>query len=58
VTRRLIKLISWQAGGPTDTSRDYEFTDWEAVDRFAATLATGLAKAGRARRGVGAGRGA
>jgi menaquinone-dependent protoporphyrinogen oxidase len=51
VTRRLIKLISWQAGGPTDTSRDYEFTDWEAVDRFASTLATGLASAGGARGG-------
>jgi menaquinone-dependent protoporphyrinogen oxidase len=46
-TRRLIKLISWQAGGPTDTSCDYEFTDWEAVDRFAATLATGLAGGAR-----------
>jgi menaquinone-dependent protoporphyrinogen IX oxidase len=22
------------AGGPTDTSRDYEFTDWVALDRF------------------------
>lgn len=51
VTRRLIKLISWQAGGPTDTSRDYEFTDWEAVDRFAATLAKGLASAGESRGG-------
>ena len=51
VTRRLIKLISWQAGGPTDTSRDYEFTDWEAVDRFAATLVTGFASAGGSRGG-------
>ena len=23
------------AGGDTDTSRDFEYTDWEAVDRFA-----------------------
>jgi menaquinone-dependent protoporphyrinogen oxidase len=23
------------AGGDTDTSRDHEYTDWEAVDRFA-----------------------
>ena len=51
VTRRLVKLINWQAGGPTDTSRDYEFTDWEAVDRFAATLVTGLASAVAPRRG-------
>lgn len=48
VTRRLIKLISWQAGGPTDTSRDYEFTDWVAVDRFAATLSKELPTAGEA----------
>lgn len=42
LTRRLIKLISWQAGAPTDTSRDHEFTDWAAVDRFAGELAAGL----------------
>lgn len=27
------------AGGDTDTSRDYEYTDWNAVDRFAAEFA-------------------
>jgi menaquinone-dependent protoporphyrinogen oxidase len=30
----IMKLIARRAGGPTDTSRDYEFTDWAAVDRF------------------------
>jgi menaquinone-dependent protoporphyrinogen oxidase len=35
VTRWIIKLISRRSGGPTDTSRDHERTDWEAVDRFA-----------------------
>jgi menaquinone-dependent protoporphyrinogen oxidase len=34
----LIKLvmrhIARKAGAPTDTSRDYEFTDWWALDRF------------------------
>jgi len=30
------------AGGDTDTSRDYEYTDWEAVDRFANTFAQSL----------------
>ncbi len=32
--RLLMKRISKKAGGPTDTSRNYEFTDWEAVDQF------------------------
>jgi menaquinone-dependent protoporphyrinogen oxidase len=27
------------AGGNTDTSRDYEYTDWEAVDRFSDAFA-------------------
>jgi menaquinone-dependent protoporphyrinogen oxidase len=30
----IMKLIARRAGGPTDASRDYEFTDWAAVDRF------------------------
>lgn len=33
--RFLMKRISAHAGGDTDTSRDYEYTDWPAVDRFA-----------------------
>jgi menaquinone-dependent protoporphyrinogen oxidase len=32
VMRRIVK----KEGGDTDTSRDYEYTDWAAVDRFAA----------------------
>ena len=36
--RFVMKLIARKAGGPTDTSRDHELTDWRAVDRFAATL--------------------
>ncbi len=36
--RLVMKRISRAAGGPTDTSRDYEFTDWEALDRFAEDL--------------------
>jgi hypothetical protein len=31
--------MSKRRGGPTDTSRDHEFTDWKAVDRFAERLA-------------------
>jgi menaquinone-dependent protoporphyrinogen oxidase len=32
--RFFIKQIARAQGAPTDTSRDYEFTDWVAVDRF------------------------
>jgi menaquinone-dependent protoporphyrinogen oxidase len=34
-TRLLMQVISRFTGRPTDTSRDWEGTDWEAVDRFA-----------------------
>src|SRR5262245_24778227 len=30
----MMKTIARRAGGPTDTSRDYEFTDWATLDRF------------------------
>lgn len=33
--RALLKQISKHKGGDTDTSQDYEYTDWNAVDRFA-----------------------
>jgi menaquinone-dependent protoporphyrinogen oxidase len=33
--RWFMKRISRKRGRPTDTSRDHEFTDWAAVDRFA-----------------------
>jgi menaquinone-dependent protoporphyrinogen oxidase len=32
--RLIMKRITAKEGGDTDTSRDYEYTDWEAVDRF------------------------
>ena len=32
------------AGGDTDTSRDYEYTDWEAVERFGDAFARRLAQ--------------
>ena len=38
--RFMIRLIVGMAGGDTDTSRDYEYTDWEAVERFARDFAT------------------
>jgi menaquinone-dependent protoporphyrinogen oxidase len=34
-TRFIMKRISAQMGGPTDTSRDYEFTQWDSVIHFA-----------------------
>lgn len=36
VKRALMKWIVRKNGGPTDTSRDYEYTDWAALDQFAA----------------------
>jgi len=42
VTRWIMKKISARVGGPTDTTRDYEFTDWAAVDRFAAEISRDL----------------
>ena len=38
-TRQLMKLISRRAGHPTDSHRDYDFTDWDAVERFGAECA-------------------
>jgi menaquinone-dependent protoporphyrinogen oxidase len=38
--RWLLKLIARHYGGPTDTSRDYEFTDWDDVARFAREFAS------------------
>jgi menaquinone-dependent protoporphyrinogen oxidase len=32
--RFLMKRIAEQAGGDTDTSKDYEYTDWKALDLF------------------------
>lgn len=34
IKRMIVKAISYQAGRPTDTSQDYEYTDWVAVNRF------------------------
>ena len=45
--RWVLKRISARAGGPTDTSRDHEMTDWGAVDHFAAAFAATLPAADR-----------
>jgi menaquinone-dependent protoporphyrinogen oxidase len=37
-----MKRIAKEAGGATDTSRDYEYTDWVGLDRFVDELADEL----------------
>jgi menaquinone-dependent protoporphyrinogen oxidase len=39
VTRIIMKMIARREGGSTDTSRDHEYTDWDAVTRFAEQFA-------------------
>lgn len=38
--RWITRKAAAKAGGPTDTSRDHEATDWNDVQRFAETFAT------------------
>jgi len=42
IKRRMMIVFVGLAGGDTDTTRDYEYTDWEAVARFADAYAQGL----------------
>lgn len=39
VKRRLMKRIAADSTGDTDTSQDYEYTDWAAVEAFATDFA-------------------
>jgi menaquinone-dependent protoporphyrinogen oxidase len=45
MTRLLIRLMMGRQGHPTDTSQDYDYTDWDAVEsfghEFAATVSRG-----------------
>lgn len=43
LTRWMMQLISRRTGRPTDTSRDYDFTDWAMVDGFGRELVDRLA---------------
>ena len=43
MTRLLIRLMMRAKHRPTDTSRDYDYTDWDAVDRFAREFAQTIA---------------
>jgi menaquinone-dependent protoporphyrinogen oxidase len=40
--RLMLKLIARLTGGDTDTSRDWEYTDWNAVDALARAFAGAL----------------
>jgi len=42
LVRWVMKLIAKGEGLPTDTSRDYDFTDWVALDEFSRSLADEL----------------
>lgn len=47
-TRLVMRLIMAQSQHPTDITRDYDYTDWDAVERFAhqcAELMTGTSSA-------------
>lgn len=44
-TRTLMRLLMRRGGHPTDTSRDYDYTDWRAVERFADEFAASVASA-------------
>lgn len=43
LTKRIMQFISARTGRPTDTSRDWEFTDWDQVDGLGNELADRLA---------------
>lgn len=45
LTRQLLRAINRRKGLPTDTSRDWDFTEWNEVERFAADLAAAWARA-------------
>jgi menaquinone-dependent protoporphyrinogen oxidase len=47
-TRWLMRRIAKAEGQPTDTSRDYEYTDWAAVREFALAIASELRRSGPA----------
>ena len=40
--RLVMKRIARKEGAPTDTSRDYELTDWDEVDRLAREMAVAI----------------
>jgi menaquinone-dependent protoporphyrinogen oxidase len=47
VKRQIMRFIAWREGAPTDAGRDYEFTDWAAVRRFALDIAEDVQRSQR-----------
>jgi menaquinone-dependent protoporphyrinogen IX oxidase len=45
--RTLVRLMMRRGGHPTDTSHDYDYTDWDAVERFGREFATLVAQTSR-----------
>jgi menaquinone-dependent protoporphyrinogen oxidase len=45
--RVVMKMIARSAGLETDTSRDYDLTDWAGLDRFVAMMAEEMERAAR-----------
>lgn len=45
IKRRVMIVFMTLGGGETDTSRDYEYTDWDAVKRYAEAYAERLKQA-------------
>ena len=43
LVRLMTRFVVSVAGGDTDTSRDYEYTDWAAVERFATAFGRSIA---------------
>jgi menaquinone-dependent protoporphyrinogen oxidase len=43
-TRTLVRLIMRRDGHPTDTAHDYDYTDWDAVERFGREFAALVAQ--------------
>jgi menaquinone-dependent protoporphyrinogen oxidase len=48
LVRLMMLFIARLVGASTDTSRDHDYTDWQALDRFAAELAADAAAATKA----------
>jgi menaquinone-dependent protoporphyrinogen oxidase len=44
-TRTLMRLLMRHGGHPTDTSQDYDYTDWDAVEQLADDFAQALSPA-------------
>ena len=42
LVRWMVRRMAARDGGPVDTTRDHELTDWDAVSRFASTFAASI----------------